>query len=316
VFIAPYFAEVNTQLAVSIAPPPAKANSMDEPGAPVFTITVLPTPKRRAYLFLKTHALFSDQVNVTTAADGLLSNSESTSNQQLTAILTELAAAAELGVRYGPAFRPEEINRPPPQPGPPPAPPTPREECAEGIGNLIKHVPFGALIQTVEPTSRSYPVASSTSDDGARVDVWLRLSIPAGVDPQTASVGQGVDGIVAFEPAPAVASVYCTVNGGEPLQLTPGGTLELYLNSHVVTPRRDFLRGAQETYSFNEGFITGHKYADQSAAKTVVDMITAPVRSFLPSTSVTSTTQVQTGGGKPDQTTVTTQTSSGPPKGP
>jgi hypothetical protein len=123
---------------------------------------------------------------------------------------------------------------------------------------------------------------------------------------------------------PTAASILCVVTGGsdkspkaqQTFYLAPPTVLNLYNESHILNPQRDFLTNPQDTYTFSAGIITGHKYAGQSPVKTVVDTLTAPVRALMPSVQVTQTTQVQTGGGKPDQTTTTTQAQTGPSKGP
>ncbi len=83
--------------------------------------------------------------------------------------------------------------------------------------------------------------------------------------------------------------------------------LNIYLDSDFINPQRDFLTNPQNTLTFDRGVVTGHKYVAQSSAKTVVDTVTALPRAFVPSVSFTSNTQVVTGGGKPAQTTTTTQ---------
>jgi hypothetical protein len=62
------------------------------------------------------------------------------------------------------------------------------------------------------------------------------------------------------------------------------------------------------------GVMVGHNYASQSYVKGVFDFVTIPVRSALPQTQ--TQVQVQTGGGKPDQTTNTTQYQFNPSAGP
>ena len=92
--------------------------------------------------------------------------------------------------------------------------------------------------------------------------------------------------------------------------------VNLYLYSYFINPQRDFLTNPQNTLTFDKGVITGHKYAAQSSAKTAVDIVTAIPRAITPSVTITTNTQVQTVGGKPSQTTTSTQTQTAPPKGP
>jgi len=120
---------------------------------------------------------------------------------------------------------------------------------------------------------------------------------------------EGHTGLVGYYPVPSTATLTCTIDGhdGQPL-IAPVQLSNLYLDPHFVDPRRDFLSVPADTLTFNEGFITGHKYTDQSPTKTVVDTVTGPIRAVLPSVSVQQTTNLQTGGGKPDQLTTGTQT--------
>jgi hypothetical protein len=85
----------------------------------------------------------------------------------------------------------------------------------------------------------------------------------------------------------------------------------LYTERHVLDPQRDFFSNPQDTFTFNAGIITGHKYANQSPAKTIVDTITGPIRSIMPSVTVTQSVAVS-----PTGKTTTTSTQTAPPKGP
>jgi hypothetical protein len=90
--------------------------------------------------------------------------------------------------------------------------------------------------------------------------------------------------------------------------------LNLYMESMFFYPERDFLTNRTDNFTFNSVFIPSHKFSDDGAAKTVVDTITLPNQAIVPSVSTTQTTQVVSGGGKPDQATATTATTRGPPK--
>jgi hypothetical protein len=93
-------------------------------------ISVTAVPTSHAFLYLTKNAFFSDTINVSVDNNGMLSNSDSSSTQQITAILTELAqtvaAASPLG-RFGAAA---------------PAPASPRQRCFSSIANLIKPGPY------------------------------------------------------------------------------------------------------------------------------------------------------------------------------
>jgi hypothetical protein len=122
-----------------------------------------------------------------------------------------------------------------------------------------------------------------------------------------------IPGFVAYEPTPLVVTPVCSGGGGA-LELGLPQILSVYKVRHIEKPLRNFWTSPQDTYSITDGIIVGHKYTDQSGAKAIVDLITAPVRAMIPSTTVTTQTQVQTGGGKPDQTTTSTSKQVAPPK--
>jgi len=90
--------------------------------------------------------------------------------------------------------------------------------------------------------------------------------------------------------------------------------VNLYTESHFLNPQRDFFTNPHDTFTFTGGMITEHKFTSQSAAKTVIDTITAPIRAIMPSVQQTTSVQVQTTAGKPTQTTKSTSTQTGSPK--
>jgi hypothetical protein len=301
VFIAPYFAEVQTKIVVSIAQGAPSKDGSTPAGPPILTIGVLPVPKSRAYLYMSKNALYNNSVNVSVGSDGLLSNLDSSSIQQVTAILTELAQTAAPFVGA-----PERVA----------PPPNPDQICLQGIRNLIANLPYYKVIPDIGQKSNSFPLTGVADGKGNTASLSLNLDIPQVVSTGPATVGsEGHVGLMAFYPVPASASINCVASGTS-VPLTPPLNVSLYLESHFVDPKRAFLNAPQDTFTFNEGFITGHKYSDQSSVKTLVDTVTAPVRAIIPSVSVTTQVQVQTGGGKPDQTTNTTTTAVGPSKGP
>jgi len=171
------------------------------------------------------------------------------------------------------------------------------------------------LLDKIKVETATYTVHSEVYN-GYHVNINLRLDIPPVVSGERATIGDGHWGLVAFYPVPSIATLNCRVEKNEATPLTPPAVVNLYLESHFVDPKRDFLTNPQNTFTFNAGFITAHKYVAQSPAKTVVDTITAPVRALMPSVTVSTNTAVTTGGGKPDQTTTTTSTSDSPSKGP
>ena len=284
---------------------PVKQN--DPPQPPVLTINVSPIATSRGYLYLRRDAFFSDTVNVSVGNNGLLSSSETASVQQVTAILTELAQTAAAVLK--PEFK-----------GLPAAPTGDRARCASTITELIKDAPYLTTLDAFENipyggrTFRVYPQRPSPTDS---VQISLRVK-PTVRSSGQVRIGPEHPGLVAFFPVPALVALVCFVDhkADAPILLTMPQIINLYTESHFLDPQRDFLTNPQDSITFTAGFITGHKHVNQSAAKTIVDTVTAPIRALFPSVSVVQTTQVQSGGGKPDQTTTTTQTTTSPPKGP
>jgi hypothetical protein len=122
--------------------------------------------------------------------------------------------------------------------------------------------------------------------------IFLEIS-PAFRHPVHESIGAVHPGVVAFFPVPARTAITCGLPDADdpktpstPILLSPPQSVYLYTESHFLDPQRDFLTSPQGGLSFSSGFIVGHKYTDQSAAKTVVDTVTQPIRSLMPSVSV------------------------------
>ncbi|MBO0716895.1 MAG: hypothetical protein J2P55_06120 [Rhizobiales bacterium] len=291
--------------------PPAAA-------APSFGVTfgVTTTPKNRAYLYWLRNAFFSDSVNVGLDSNGMLSSSDSSSTQQITSILTELAQTvgqfAFAGGRLAFELKSKPVD--------------PRSKCFTAIANLLKSGPYFVNYRygTAWPRPADF-------DPDVKLDFRLQpLAQPTGqqsfdrvvevsdFNGRTKVIGWR-NGLLAFYPVPAKATLACIVttpgsSKADTVFLSAPSIINLYTASQFVDPQRDFLTGPQDTFTFNAGFIVGHKYGDQSSAKTIVDTVTAPIRALIPSVSIQQNTQVQTGGGKPDQTTTSTQTTTGPPK--
>lgn len=271
-----------------------------------FVASISPEPVQRGYLYLLRNAFFSDSVNVNIGTDGLLSSSDSSSVQQVTAILTEMAQAA------APFFQETIANKPPNIP----SDVIPRsnntvETCLRQAKDLVQAGPY-------------YSKGSWWGGDwriSDNADIYLRLTPSIVRHGRQAAIADEEPGLVAFFPVPATAAFICKFKISDkprkyttPILLSQPTPVSLYIDSEIIDPQRDFLTNPQDTLTFNSGMITGHKYAAQSAAKTIVDTVTAPIRAIMPSVSVVQTTQVQSTPGKPDQTTATTQTTTGPPK--
>ena len=284
-------------------------------GPPALTISVKPVGVSRGFLYYTKNPFFSDTANVSISSDGLLSNSDSSSTQQITAILTELAqTAAAVAPVPAPKFAYSHHYRKAHKKGVKHEDHEKelanRRHCASVITNLPSPWIKRYFVQRSE--RNSYPIYRDNS-----TSISLRLEVPPVTSDERVTFQDGAHyGLVAFYPVPAIVTLACQVGGGEGILFTPPDTINVYTESHLLDPQRDFLSDPQDTYTFSSGIITGHKYTAQSPAKTIVDTVTAPVRALMPSVSVTTNTQVTTGGGKPDQTTTTTGSTVAPPKGP
>jgi hypothetical protein len=232
VFIAPYFAELKTHVTVSISQG-AYNKELGGYGPPVLTISVIPVPVSRGFLYLTKNPFFSDAANVSVSSEGLLSSSDSSSAQQITAILTELAQTAAVFLPAELELRPETKEKAASKPS---QDQDDRKRCMEMIKNLVTDMAF----------------------------------------------------LVAFYPVPSVATLNCRVGRRKLFELTPPQVINLYTESHLVDPQRDFFSNPQDSFTFSSGFVTGHKYAAQSPAKTIVDTVTAPVRALMPSVTITT----------------------------
>lgn len=266
--------------------------------------TVTPVGKTRGYLYLRRNSFYSDTVNVAVGSDGLLSSSDSQSVQQITAILNELAQTAS-------PFLAAEVARTSYSGDD-------RQTCYETIADLVKSVPY----YNAYPLQPGKRVWSAYMSDDKNVSINLQFD-PLVRPTRQEGIGKSHDGLVTFFPVPATATIYCSVTkpgdkglSAKPVVLGAPTVVSLYTERHVLNPQRDFFTNPQDTFTFNAGIITGHKYTSQSPAKTVVDTITGPIRSIMPSVTVTQSTQVQSSGGKVTGTTNSTSTQTAPSKGP
>jgi hypothetical protein len=289
VFLAPYFAEVSTKLALSVTGTDTKDLTVK--------ITPITIPKSRAYLYLKPNAFFNDTADIGVSADGFLSSSDTTSQQQVSDIIGNLAKlAAKAGtLPFGPEFAEVRKKR---------LGPSTRQQCFDELIALSRNGAYYDSFDVSEADGR--PIGTRGSN------IRLALEIPPVINSAAPTeVGYGKPGFVAFYPVPAVATVICK-RDGEPIKLTQPMQLNLPIDSHFLDPKRDFLTNPTDKFTFSGGIITGHKYSAQSPVKTVVDLVAAPVHTLVPSTNVTTKTEVVSVPGKPDQVTRTTDTTTGP----
>jgi len=281
---------------------------------------VTAVPASRAYLYLKKNSLFADAINISVDSNGLLSSSDTSSTQQVTAILTELAGTIGQVLGSGLALKDKVPSSPKT---------AARQKCFSAIADELKAGPFIATPQRsdLNDMRRGKPwTIELDTNTSVKILVNFQLrrataglaglgketEVTANVDGRT-RVYRRHNGLIAFFPVPAKVTISCSTDGNTFLLAAPM-IVNVYAESQFLDPQRDFFTGPQDSFTFNGGMFVSHKYSGQSPAKTVVDTITAPIRAIIPSVSVQQTTQVQTGGGKPDQTTTTTQTTTGPPK--
>jgi hypothetical protein len=336
-FLVPYFAQVSTRISAGVTlgtsqkatddsgvsktkkkpktkdkskggsggSPDAGANpapSGAPSGSPTLTLTVVPEPQGRAYLYYRKNAFYSDSVNVTISADGMLSGSDSSSTQQISAILTEVAQTAA-AVGKADLFADFLIQPPPPAV-------EERTNPSECVAALKSASPLYGDFDPGSTTEYDFPTITAQIKDTTgkvtgsdQLTFSIKLTKPSRLNLSAVQISDNtsLEGIVAFDPVPYKAGMFCAAAGKLPVQIGPTQVVNLYLDSFVVQPNRDFFTQPQDTFTFNEGFITGHKYVDQSGAKGFFDTITAPVKALLPS-----------GGGSSAQPTSGT-TSGSPP---
>lgn len=272
-------------------------------------INVAPIPVRRAYLYLRKNAFYADTVNVSVGTDGMLSSSDSSSQQEVTAILDEIAQTlGGLAIAKVAPGTPTDIAR---------------TRCFQALNNLVQSGPyyrefvFDKLSKAfelrgtrkVEIETGSFQLATENVDaTTANISLELETSFPSKGKVNIRAVQSG---LVAFFPVPTDATVLCSIDD-QTIPLSAPLTVYPYTESHFLDPQRDFLTGPQDTLTFSSGFIVGHKYSDQSAAKTVVDTVTSPIRALMPSVSVTQSTTVQSTGATSSTKSSTTTPSKGP----
>jgi hypothetical protein len=280
---------------------PKPVKPPEPPAQSTIVLTIYQAPTERRYLYMKRNAWFDNTVNVGIDSNGLLTQSDTSSVQEISGIVAGLAQTAFAAGGRLAAVAPlpkdaETIGK-----------------CNAAIDRLVAN---GAFYGAAVPLALNQPtLALPLWTDPAVGQVKLTIESTNAIQATPAGTlsDENQKGVVIFNPVPAQVRLKCEV-GGNSVFLTGQQTANFYTDPEVVFPSRSFLTNPHDTYTFAAGVITAHKYTDQSAAKTIVDTVTAPVRALLPSVSVQTTTQLQTGGGKADQTTTTTQTTSAAPK--
>lgn len=264
-----------------------------------FSVAPIPVANSRAYLYLRENPFYSDSVNVSIGSDGMLSSSDTSSAQQISAIITELAQTVGASIFH--RLAPAQADK--------------RELCNSDIANLVNTAPFFQYTSYPNIGIRgvTWRVRLDTDAKSGKVpeiDVSLIPAIPSNDTVDIEKRGE-VDGLVAFFPIPATIEIRCVIPGKEPgVLISPPTVLSLYTERQILDPKRDFLTNPQDTFTFSSGIITGHKFTTQSPARTIVDTVTSPIRALMPSISVTQSTTVQSTGASSSTTSTTTS----PPK--
>lgn len=254
-------------------------------------------PKNKAYLHLQESWFFADATDYKLSEFGLLNTSDSQSTQQVTSVLTDLGTVA--GKAAGDAILYDRVltfeEKPPVE-----HKPNPCTRLTSGVYEF--ELIDGSPLQVKTLDNELVDLAVKIDNGG---------SAPESSDPACVNNDQ-IDGFCAFEPTPIKVSISC----GSSLVVAPK-IVNSYTASRVIKPQRNFLTNRHEIHSFTNGVHTEAKMDSQSELKGVFDVILAlpkGILSVLPTPTNQTTTQLQTGGGKPAQTTTTTQITIVPPK--
>jgi hypothetical protein len=263
-------------------------------------------PQKPRYLYLhKNPLLFNESANLSTTTLGLLSATDTQSQQELTTVLGEIAKVAGAGnALYSTDLGQRE------------------KDC---ITSLPKNWSFRMRVYSdadettmtdhtlTEQAKKAEDSLNKTLGKDPKVKYRIRVNVDNVMDPAAkhgdiceSDEHKPYDGFCAYEPTPIKIELQCSTDQFKDniYDIITPYIGNIYKYSHVENPQRGFLTSPHDSYTMQDGVIIGHKYTSQSYAKGVFDFVTTPIRSALPST--TTSTQVQTGGGKPDQTTQTT----------
>jgi hypothetical protein len=198
-------------------------------------------PYGRAYLYLRKDAFYADTVNVGVGADGMLTSSDTSSQQEITAILTELAQTAATLVTPSTPFG-EYVAVPEPDP---------RKQCFQALNDLVQSGPFYKQFIVDDQIAKTgyfqRQLESHSTLISSGPPIFLEIS-PAFRHPVHESIGAVHPGLVAFFPVPARTAITCGLPDADdpktpstPILLSPPQTVYLYTESHFLDPQRDFL---------------------------------------------------------------------------
>lgn len=195
------------------------------------------------------------------------------------------------------------------------------QKCRDAFDKVVNQKAFFYGEMRVNRNGRIDTTDINTLLQEGTSDTDYKLSIHAedyeeldGGQLQRVPSDEPLPGFIVHEPSSVRISLDCVKNKIRIMSFASPQIVPIYRIRNVANPQRNFWTNPQNTYTITDGIITAHKFSDQSPAKTLIDLITSPIRAFLPIATTTTTTSVQTGGGKPDQTTSTSATQIAPPK--
>jgi hypothetical protein len=266
------------------------------------TIQTIYLPKNKAYLYTKQPLSYTLTTDFKVTETGTPSSSDTQSTQQLTSILGDLGQIA--GKVVGAAMR------------------------------LLEAVTTekGGMCSKLQPGIYEFNLTDAQitdvrTKDGSDKDTTMALDVKVenGDCKEENSDKECIyptekpfDGFCVYDPSPIRITIECRDGSMEKPMIIAGPMIvNSYKTVRKRNPQRNFLTNRHETYTITNGILTEVKYDAQSPIKGAVDVVLSPLKSLfstLPSSQTQTTTQIQTGGGKPEQITNTYQTTIVPPK--
>ena len=321
VFMMPYYTKVDSRVAISIASLKDKDGKVVNNTLPIITVGAINQPKDKRYLYFHDDMWFNNSAEFHTNNIGYPTKSDTSSVQQVIPMLTALGqAAGQIMALGGKAMMPTGLKE------------TEVEtqnnfnklkaNCDKAFSEVVAApLPFYSEIRVSDVSEMNKDLMGANLVLNSLIKTTERgLKFKIKIDPEGEGRADAIpkavpfEGYVLYEQSSITASLVCEDDSQIQLYLGTSPLIPVYRDRLQLNPQRAFWKNPTDTITSDNGIITGHKYTNQSPAKTFVDLITAPVRALLPSTTNTTTTSVVTVPGKPDQTTSTTQQQTGPPK--
>jgi hypothetical protein len=314
VLMMPYFTKVDSRIAISIALPKDKDGKVVNTSPPIITVAAINLPKERRYLYFHNDMWFNNTVDFQANSTGNPTKSDTSSVQQVIPMLTALGqAASQIMAMAGKAIIPAplmqvEKNKLTKF----------KEECDTAFSEVVKAPhPFYHEIHVSEGMEKDRTDANADLNSlVTETGVNLAVEIDQDEKSPVVAADAAFEGYILHEPSSIIVSLVCIDKKDNTVKLYLGTSplIPVYRDRIKVNPQRAFWNNPTDTITSDNGIITGHKYTNQSPAKTFVDLITAPVKALLPSMTNTTTTTVVSVPGKPDQTSSTSTQTAAPPK--